>query len=58
VAGDRFEDVQKAIDCEWMFQALREMILIRSENPFDAPPARFPFSHRFSDQRMPAYQYS
>ncbi len=39
MAGDRFEDVQKAIDREWMFQALREMILIRSENPFDDPPA-------------------
>jgi hypothetical protein len=39
VACDRFEDIQQAIDREWMFQALREMILIRSENPFDDPPA-------------------
>jgi hypothetical protein len=41
-----------------MFQALREMILIRSENPFDDPPARFAFSHRFSGQRVPVRQYS
>jgi hypothetical protein len=33
VAADPFEDIQKAIDREWMFQSLREMILIRSENP-------------------------
>ncbi|CAG1769752.1 partial N-formyl-4-amino-5-aminomethyl-2-methylpyrimidine deformylase, partial [uncultured bacterium] len=39
MAGDRFEDVQKAIDREWMFRSLREMILIRSENPFDDAPA-------------------
>jgi len=39
VADDRFENIQKAIDREWMFQVLREMILIRSENPFDDPPA-------------------
>lgn len=58
MAGDRFENIQNAIDREWLFQVLREMILIRSENPFDDPPARFPFSHRFSDQRMPACQYS
>jgi acetylornithine deacetylase len=31
-------DVQKAIDREWMFGILRELILIRSENPFDDPP--------------------
>jgi acetylornithine deacetylase len=29
--------MEKAIDREWMFQVLREMILIRSENPFDEP---------------------
>ncbi len=39
MAQDRFEDVQKAIDREWVFRSLREMILIRSENPFDDPPA-------------------
>jgi len=39
VANNRFEDVQKAIDREWVFRSLREMILIRSENPFDDPPA-------------------
>ena len=38
MVNERFEDVQKAIDCEWMFQVLGEMILIRSENPFDDPP--------------------
>jgi acetylornithine deacetylase len=38
MAGDFFKDVQKAIDPEWMFQILQEMILIRSENPFDDPP--------------------
>jgi len=38
MAGDFFEDVQKAIDQKWIFQVLREMILIRSENPFDDPP--------------------
>jgi len=38
MARDLFEDVQTAIDREWMFQILQEMILIRSENPFDDPP--------------------
>jgi len=38
MAGDFFKDVPKAIDPEWMFQILQEMILIRSENPFDDPP--------------------
>jgi acetylornithine deacetylase/succinyl-diaminopimelate desuccinylase family protein len=33
-----FEKVQKAIDPEWIFQVLHEMILIRSENPFDDSP--------------------
>ncbi|MGE5257985.1 MAG: M20 family metallopeptidase [Hyphomicrobiales bacterium] len=33
-----FENVQKAIDPQWIFQVLHEMILIRSENPFDDPP--------------------
>jgi hypothetical protein len=58
VAQDRFEDVQKAIDCKWAFRCLREMILIGSENPFDDPLARLPFSHRFSGQRVPARRYS
>lgn len=35
---DLFERVQRAIDREWIFQVLREMILIRSENPFDDAP--------------------
>jgi acetylornithine deacetylase/succinyl-diaminopimelate desuccinylase family protein len=34
----RFENVQKAIDPEWIFRVLQEMILIRSENPFEDPP--------------------
>jgi acetylornithine deacetylase len=38
MAGNIFLDVQKAIDREWIFRVLREMILIRSENPFDDPP--------------------
>jgi acetylornithine deacetylase/succinyl-diaminopimelate desuccinylase family protein len=33
-----FENVQKAIDPEWIFRVLHEMILIRSENPFEDPP--------------------
>jgi acetylornithine deacetylase/succinyl-diaminopimelate desuccinylase-like protein len=39
MAMNLFEDVQKAIDPEWIFQVLQEMILIRSENPFDDPPS-------------------
>ena len=38
MANDLFKKVEKAIDREWMFHVLREMILIRSENPFDEPP--------------------
>jgi acetylornithine deacetylase len=38
VGNDLFENVQGAIDQQWMFQVLREMILIRSENSFDEPP--------------------
>jgi acetylornithine deacetylase/succinyl-diaminopimelate desuccinylase family protein len=34
----RFENVQKAIEPEWIFRVLQEMILIRSENPFEDPP--------------------
>ncbi len=37
MARDLFAKVQEAIDPEWMFRVLREMILIRSENPFDEP---------------------
>jgi len=35
---DGFGEPEKAIDREWIFGILREMILIRSENPFDDPP--------------------
>jgi len=35
---DLFKDGQTAIDREWIFGILGEMILIRSENPFDDPP--------------------
>jgi len=38
VPNDLFKIMQRAIDSEWMFQVLQEMILIRSENPFDEPP--------------------
>ena len=38
MTGDLFNDVQRAIDREWMFGILGEMILIRSENPFEDPP--------------------
>ena len=38
MAGDLFKEVHKAIDREWMVGILRELILIRSENPFDDPP--------------------
>ena len=34
----RFADIEAAIDPDWMARILREMILIRSENPFDDPP--------------------
>ena len=33
-----FSELKRAIDREWIFGILREMILIRSENPFDDPP--------------------
>jgi acetylornithine deacetylase len=38
MARDLFTEIQTAIDREWIFQVLHEMILIRSENPFDDPP--------------------
>jgi acetylornithine deacetylase len=34
---DRFAEVESAIDRDWMQRILQEMILIRSENPFDDP---------------------
>ena len=34
----RFGEIEAAIDPDWMARVLREMILIRSENPFDDPP--------------------
>ncbi len=34
----RFAEIEAAIDPDWMARVLREMILIRSENPFDDPP--------------------
>ena len=37
MAKDRFAEVELAIDRDWMFRILQEMILIRSENPFDDP---------------------
>ena len=33
-----FTDLEAAIDPDWMARILKEMILIRSENPFDDPP--------------------
>jgi acetylornithine deacetylase len=33
-----FSELEKAIDRKWIFDILREMIRIRSENPFDDPP--------------------
>ena len=37
MAKDRFAEVESAIDRDWMSRILQEMILIRSENPFDDP---------------------
>ena len=37
MAKDRFAEVEQAIDRDWMYRILQEMILIRSENPFDEP---------------------
>lgn len=37
MAKDRFAEVESAIDRDWMYRILQEMILIRSENPFDDP---------------------
>jgi hypothetical protein len=34
---NHFAAVDSAIDRDWMYRILQEMILIRSENPFDAP---------------------
>jgi acetylornithine deacetylase/succinyl-diaminopimelate desuccinylase family protein len=34
-----FRNIEAAIDPDWIARTLREMILIRSENPFDDPPA-------------------
>ena len=34
---NRFAEVESAIDRGWMYRILQEMILIRSENPFDDP---------------------
>lgn len=34
-----FRDIEAALDPDWIARTLREMILIRSENPFDDPPA-------------------
>jgi len=34
---NRFAEVAQAIDRDWMHRILQEMILIRSENPFDDP---------------------
>jgi acetylornithine deacetylase/succinyl-diaminopimelate desuccinylase family protein len=34
-----FKELQEGIQEEWLAQTLREMILIRSENPFDDPPS-------------------
>ena len=34
-----FKELQEGIQEEWLAQILREMILIRSENPFDDPPS-------------------
>ncbi len=33
-----FEELQAGIDAEWISRVLQELILIRSENPFDDPP--------------------
>lgn len=38
MTNDLFREVQAAIDRDWIFSVLGEMILIRSENPFDEPP--------------------
>lgn len=34
-----YDELQAGIDTDWMRRTLQEMILIRSENPFDDPPA-------------------
>ena len=34
-----FKELQEGIQEKWLAQTLREMILIRSENPFDDPPS-------------------
>ena len=47
---DLFAALQPAIDAEWMVRVLREMILIRSENPFDEPPRE-----GFREQEMADY---
>jgi acetylornithine deacetylase/succinyl-diaminopimelate desuccinylase family protein len=40
MAEDLFRKAEKAIDPDWIFEVLREMVLIRSENPFDDPPRK------------------
>lgn len=35
----RFEELQAALDPAWIARVLQEMVSIRSENPFDDPPA-------------------
>jgi len=50
MAKDLFKEAQQAIDREWMFQVLHEMILIRSENPFDDPPRE-----GYREKEMAAY---
>ena len=45
MAKDRFAEVESAIDRDWIYRILQEMILIRSENPFD-DPAREGFLQR------------
>src|SRR4030042_5388264 len=48
--GGLFKELQEGIQEEWIAQTLREMILIRSETPFDDPP-----SPGFREKEMAEY---